>query len=203
MKRWEPGQAIVLREVWRNKVYSIIPVRVAQDSSSWSALYLPPQTVCLWPHTSAGEPLRIPANEWELDGDPWTGGDVLYLVQPGSGYTAIAFWNENNLFDHWKINLEEPMRRTPLGFDYMDQILDIIIRADRSTWHWKDEDEVRQAQALGIFTAEQVSGLYQRGERVIQSILANEPPFDGGWENWKPNPAWRVPLDLPHGWEHV
>ena len=203
MKLWEPGQGVVMREVWRKKVYSIIPVRVAQDSPGWSALYLPPQTVGLWPHTREGITIRMPVDEWVLNGGPWEGGDVLYLVQPGLGYTATGFWDDDHIFDHWKIDLVEPVRRTLLGFDYMDQLLDIIVSADRSTWQWKDEDEVRQAQARRIFTAEQVSDLYQRGERAIQAMLANEAPFDGGWEDWKPDPTWRVPFDLPKGWERV
>lgn len=95
------------------------------------------------------------------------------------------------------------MRRTPLGFDYMDQLFDIVVSADRSTWHWRDEDEVRQAQALGIFTAEQVGELYQLGGRAVQSMLANEPPFDRDWEIWSPDLTWRVPLDLPQGWEQI
>lgn len=203
MKLWEPDQVIVIREIWQNKVYSVTPVRVVQDTLRWSALYLPPQTPCLWPHTREGVTIRIPTEEWVLDGGPWTSSDVLFLVQPGSGYTAVGFWDDDYRFHSWKINLEQPMRRTPLGFDYMDQLLDIVVRADRSTWHWKDEDEVRLAQALGIFTAEQVSELYQLGERAVQSILSNEPPFDGNWENWKPDPAWRAPLDLPQGWEQI
>jgi len=203
MKLWEPGRAIILREVWRNKVYSIMPVIVAHDSSSWSELYLAPQTPCLIPHTREGVMIRIPTDEWVFDSVEWAGGGVLYLVQPGSGYTAIAYWDDDHVFDHWKINLEEPMRRTPLGFDYMDQLLDILVSADRSTWRWKDEDEVRQAQARGIFTAEQVSELYQRGEHAVQSILGNEPPFNEDWENWMPDQAWRIPTDLPQGWERV
>jgi hypothetical protein len=203
MKLWKSGQVIVLREVWRNKVFSIIPVRVVKDTANWSALYLPPKTPCLWPHTQEGKTIRLPTDEWVLDGEAWTSSDVLYLVKPGTGYTAIAFWDSDHNFDHWKINLEEPMRRTSLGFDYMDQTLDILISGDRSTWKWKDEDELRQAQALGIFSVDQVNELYQRGERVIQSILANEPPFDGGWEKWKPNLSWREPIDLPQGWDCI
>jgi hypothetical protein len=203
MKLWEPGQVIVIREIWQNKVYSVTPVRVVQDSMSWSALYLPPQTPCLWPHTREGISMRIPTDEWVLDGGAWTSSDVLYLVQPGSGYTAVAFWDDDFNFNSWKINLEKPMRRTRHGFDYMDQLLDIVVSADRSTWHWRDEDEVSEAQARGIFTAKQANELYQLGERAVQSLLANEPPFDRGWENWKPNPAWRVPLELPSGWEQV
>lgn len=95
------------------------------------------------------------------------------------------------------------MHRPSLGFDYMDQLLDIIVSADRSTWEWKDEDEIRNAQARGIFTAARGGELYQRGERAVQSILANEPPFDANWKNWKPDLAWRAPHGLPEGWDRV
>jgi len=203
VKLWNPSQVIVIREIWQNKVYSVTPVRVVQDTSNWSALYLPPQTPCPWPHTREGTSIHIPTDEWVLDGGPWTTSDVLYLVQPGSGYTAFGFWNDDFTFHSWKINLEKPMRRTSHGFDYMDQILDIVVSADRSSWHWIDEDEVRQAQDLGLFTVEQVTELYKLGKRAVQSLMANEPPFDRDWENWKPKPAWRVPLDLPSGWEQV
>ena len=203
MKLWKPGQVIVIREIWQNKVYSVTPVRVVQDTLNWSALYLPPRTRCLWPHTREGETIRIPTDDWVLDGDPWTTSDVLYLVQPGSGYTAVGFWDDDYNFHSWKINLEEPMRRTPVGFDYMDQLLDVVVSVDRSTWHWKDEDEVDQALEQGLFTEEQANALYKLGEHAIQSMQANEPPFDGNWENWKPNPDWRIPLDLPQGWKQV
>ena len=159
MKLWKPGQVIVIREIWQNKVYSVTPVRVVQDTMKWSALYLPPQTLCLWPHTREGKTIHIPRDEWVLDGGAWTSSDVLYLVQPGSGYTAVGFWNDDYIFHSWKINLEEPMRRTPLGFDYMDQLLDIVVNSDLSTWHWKDEDEEgspgdaahAEPQGIGIF----------------------------------------------------
>jgi len=203
MKLWEPGQVIAIREIWQNKVYSVIPVRIVQDTFHWSALYLPPRTPCLWPHTREGMTIRIPTDDWVLDGDAWTSSDVLFLVQPGSGYTAVGFWDDEYNFHSWKINLEQPMRRTLTGFDYMDQLLDIVLSADRSTWHWKDEDEVHMAQSMGIFTKEQVNGLYKLGEHALQAILANAPPFDGDWENWEPDPSWRVPLDLPQGWEQV
>ena len=192
-----------MREVWRNRVYSIYPVRVAQDSTTWTALCLPRQAVALYPHTRDGKPIRIPQDDWILDGGPWDGGDVLYLVHTGLGYTFTGSWDEEHNFRGWKIDLVEPVRRTSLGFDYMDQLLDIIVRADRSTWYRKDEDEVAEAQARGIFTAQQVSDLYQRGEHALQLILKNEPPFDIDWENWSPDPAWRIPVDLPQGWEKV
>ena len=202
MKFWEPGQAIVMREVWRNKVYSVTPVRVVQDSSSWIVLYRPPHTTNLWPHTREGVTMRIPQDEWVLDGGPWPRG-ILYLIHVGLGFTFSGAWDDDHIFGGWKIDLIEPVRRTSHGFDYMDQLLDIIVSADRSSWYWKDEDEVGEAQARGIFTAEHVRNLYQRGERAVQAILENEPPFDANWEIWRPNSALREPFDLPKGWEQV
>lgn len=203
MNLWEPGQGIVMREVWQSRVYSIFPVRVVQDSTSWTTLCLPRQAYALYPHTVEGNPIRIPQDEWVLDGGPWEGGDVLYLVQAGVGYTFIGWWHEDHSFGGWKIDLVEPVRRTHLGFDYMDQLLDIIVSADRSSWYRKDEDEVKEAHERGIFTAEQVSDLYRRGERALQSILENEPPFEREWETWRPDPAWLVTFDLPQGWQQV
>lgn len=202
MNLWKIGQGVILREVWRNKIYSIMPLRVVQDSQTWTALYLPPFTLSLFPHTREGKVLRIPTDDWVLRGEPWE-GQGLCLVQAGLGFTVSASWDRDQHFDHWKIDLVEPVRRTPLGFDYMDQLLDIIVSPDRSTWYWKDEDEVRIAEKRGIFTAQQVSDLYRRGERAIQAIQANEPPFDGDWEYWRPDPSCCIPYKLPDGWEKI
>ena len=203
MRLWTPGEVIVLREVWRGRVYSAIPVRVVSDSNDFAALYLPPRTPCKWPCTREGATIRLRTEEWILGGEAWTKGDVLYLVQPGSGYTCIAFWNEQRIFDHWKVNLEEPMRRTPVGFDYMDQVLDIIISGDCSVWYWKDEDELAEAKARGIFSSQEVHAIRAKGARVIERLHAKQPPFDGKWEHWSPDPAWRVISGYPPGWDVV
>lgn len=166
-------------------------------------LDLSPKTPCLWPHTYDGKSIRIPTDDWVLDGGTWTSSDVLFLVQPGSGYMAVGFWDYDYIFHSWKIKLDKPMQRTHIGFDYMDQLLDIVVSADRSNWYWKDEDEVCYAQELGLFTTEQVSELYKLGEHAVHSSLANDPPFDGNWEFWKPEPDWRGPLQLHQGWEQV
>ena len=44
---------------WQGKAYSATPLRVVQDTPAWAALYLPPGTPCLWPHTRQGETIRI------------------------------------------------------------------------------------------------------------------------------------------------
>jgi hypothetical protein len=203
MELWTPGQGILLREIWQNRVYSVVPVRVVQDSPDMTALYLPPGTRSLWPHTRTGETIRIPVDDWVLDGGPWDGGDLLYLFQPRVGYTATAVWDRDRIFDHWKIDLVETPRRTALGFAYMDQLLDILVSADRSSWRWKDDDEVVEAQARGILTAEQAHQLYRRGEDALEALRTRVAPFDLDWEHWQPEPSWRIPFNLPPGWDRI
>jgi protein associated with RNAse G/E len=40
----------------------------------------------------------------------------------------------------WYVNLQCPYRRTPLGIEAMDLMLDIVVEPDM-TWRWKDDDE--------------------------------------------------------------
>ena len=64
------------------------------------------------------------------------------------------------------MNLEEPLKRTAIGFDYLDQLLDIEIAVDLSSWKWKDEDELEEAVARGDYDARRMrigSGTRGRG----------------------------------------
>jgi hypothetical protein len=203
MRLWEPGEGIVMREVWRGRVYSIFPVRVVQDSPAWTALCLPRLATGLFPHTAEGMILRIPVEEWILKENPWQGEDILYLIHAGLGYTFTGWWDTGHVFGGWKIDLVEPPRRTRLGFDYMDQLLDVVVSPERSTWSWKDEEEVEEARARGLFTEAQVRDLYRRGEEALRLLRSGEPPFHVSWEGWKSEPAWQIPFDLPPGWEQV
>jgi Protein of unknown function (DUF402) len=91
------------------------------------------------------------------------------------------------------VNFEEPARRTSLGWDYRDHKLDLIVRPGGSV-EWKDEDELAQAGAAGLLDEAAVRA---EAERVLA-----DPPWPTGWERWRPEPTWRVPV-LPEGWEGV
>ncbi len=84
----------------------------------------------------------------------------------------------------------------------MDYLLDIVISADQSTWHWKDEDEFNQAVAIGVFSPEEARAIRQEGERIIQLFKAGRSPFRDGWENWRPPAEWGLPT-FPEGWEEL
>ncbi|MBI3913922.1 MAG: DUF402 domain-containing protein [Chloroflexi bacterium] len=146
--------------------------------------------------------LKFPVERWTL-GDFAATGHTLFFVKSGATHTTTsACWDERHSFDHWKVDLIQPMRRTSIGFDYLDQILDIIISADRSEWHWKDKDELQAAQLNGVISPQQARELYAEGERAIESMRANQPPFDREWEKWTPDSTWKIP-DLPPGWNFI
>jgi predicted RNA-binding protein associated with RNAse of E/G family len=115
---------------------------------------------------------------------------------------VLVFWlEEHSVHRDWYINLEDPLRRTFIGFDYMDQLLDIIVQPDLTGWFWKDEDEFQEAQESGLISPEKAGEMRADGERVVRMILSGKSIFNG-WEHWKPDPAWKIPA-LPEGWDKV
>jgi predicted RNA-binding protein associated with RNAse of E/G family len=82
----------------------------------------------------------------------------------------------------------------------MDHLLDVVISADRSDWHWKDDDEFEQAVAIGVYTPNEAQAIRSEGERVIKIFQNNQSPFCDGWERWSPPATWGIP-ELPAGWD--
>ncbi|MGH2403951.1 MAG: DUF402 domain-containing protein, partial [bacterium] len=156
MSAFRPGDQIVLRQVWQGKVWFVRPVTVVRDAPELVALYVAPGTICKWPRTVDGQRLRVPRDEWVLEDVPWA-GRMLRLTVPGEAHSVLLFWNESGQFVSWYIDLETPMSRMPLGFDYMDQMLDIVVAPDLSSWRWKDEDELQQCVRLGLWDATQAT----------------------------------------------
>jgi len=99
------------------------------------------------------------------------------------------------------VNLEDSWRKTSLGYDTTDHLLDIWVDPDR-TWRWKDEDHLVEAVEVGLFTSEKAEAIRAEGERAIERIEAWSAPFDEGWETWTPPPGWTLP-QIPDGWHRL
>ena len=112
-------------------------------------------------------------------------------------------WGENGReLAHWYINLQEPLRRTQIGFDTRDNMLDIVVAPDLSAWRWKDEADVANAVEAGILSGDEAAEIRREGERVIELIERGTPPFDPAWATWRPDRAWAFPELVP-GWADV
>ena len=206
MSRWKSGDHLLLcevwlREVWQRKIWTVRPVTIVRDEPDLIALYMPNGTSWLRTIDAGGYPLRLPGGDWRLKEDRLN-IHHLGLAVPGEPYSVILMWEEGWKFRWWYINLEQPLSRTPIGFDFMDQTLDIVVAPDMLSWRWKDEDEFEEAQKKGIFTPEQAALIRSAGERVLEHLLARRPPFNERWEDWRPDPAWHRPEIAP-GWETV
>jgi hypothetical protein len=196
-----PGDAVLLREVFLGRVWAARPVRVVRDTADLVAVYFAPGT--LWKRPVDGdEPLRLQQANWTLADVEWRGNAALRHFTPGTRHSVIVFWSEDFAeFRGWYVNLETPMTRTSLGFDYLDQALDIVIEPDRS-WRWKDEDEFALAQERGLISEADAAALRAEGLAVVARLDAWEAPFADGWQDWRPQPGWR-PVPLPAGWDVI
>jgi hypothetical protein len=205
MMSWEPGAAIVRRSVKDGVVRSGHAMRVVQDEPELIALYLCPGSVGMQRKGRRGGPggRQMLPDGWtgEYEERTWHSAHLLILYRPGDAYSVSLFWREaDGVLDYWYVNLEDPWRRTALGFDTWDHTLDIVVTADLSSWRWKDEDELAWAQENGLFTAEQAGAIRAEGARAARAIEARAWPYQEGWERWRPEPRWG-PLALPPGWQ--
>lgn len=182
---WASGETIVIRHVWRCRVFLAWTAVVVEDGVDALAVWLPPGAACMRPAVRDALPY-----EQRLVEQPWRAPGVLQLMRPGA---AHAIWH---LAESWYVNLQEPFRRTPLGIDTADQLLDLV-RTRGGRWRWKDEDELGAAVAGGYLSESEAAAIHAEAERVVAA-----DPVPTGWESWEPDPAWPIPT-LPPGWDRA
>ncbi len=201
---WRSGDAVVMRDIWNGKISNARPVTVVRDSADLIALWTAPGTRWKVATKPDGRTARIPLDtHWDYRERVWTGGGVLHLMMPGAAHATWALWSEGNTrLIEWYVNLQEPVRRTRIGFDYTDHLLDLVISADFQKWHWKDQGELREACARGLLPLSKTQAIQEEGERVLASVMAGRPPFSTTWSDWSPDPTWPVP-ELPANWDEA
>jgi predicted RNA-binding protein associated with RNAse of E/G family len=199
--RFQPGAAIALRELWNGKVWYARAATVVLDDDL-TMLFVHAHAHAKEPVRPDGVALRIPTDVWTLrdvdHGSTWN----LSFAFPERSYAVILGFEPTGELREYYVNLQTPLARSDVGFDTVDHLLDVRIRADRSSWAWKDEDELDEAVAEGLFTAEDAASFRRWGERAVEHVVRREPPFDRDWSSWRPDRSWTAPV-LPPGWDVV
>ena len=199
---WQPGDHIVLREIWRGRIWSGRPYTVAADTSERLVIYMAAGSHWMRPVHQDGSAIHGREPDWTLDEAIWP-IEALRIVEPGRHHSVLLLWTEGfGEFLRWYVNLEEPLTRSAIGFDYLDQLLDIEIAPDLSAWHWKDEDELEDAIGSGLITLQKAELIRAEGNRVIEALETGQPPFDEPWDTWRPDPRWHSPA-LFTGWNDL
>ena len=191
---WRHGETVVHREVWRGRPWCVCPVVVVEDTPELLVTYLPEEAPFAFPPSADGRP-----HPWSAKRS-WAGHGVLVLRRPGEAYSVWHFWNgPARRFAGWYLNLEEPFRRTAIGYDTQDLELDVWIPADGS-WTFKDEDLLDERVGDGRYPEEQAEATRALGAEIGAMLDRGERWWDGRWAAFAPDPAWRAPA-FPEGWE--
>jgi len=143
-RRWNPGETAVLRYITRDGRPGMSwPFTVVEDRDDLLALYIPKGAVYKRFVRRPASELRERGYVRELQDTEWR-RDVLRLMYPGAHHSIWVFWeHEDGVRRHtaYYVNMEEPFRRSGIGFDTNDHTLDIVVTPDLE-WRWKDEDEL-------------------------------------------------------------
>ena len=194
---WRNGDPVLMRYVFRGRVRWAFPETFVAETEDAICLYCQPGTLGKRPTRSFFEdPGQIAQGHWEHVDHQWVQHHVLWLQRLGRRHSLGLFWDEDWQFRGWYVNLQEPVRRSQLGFDIRDQALDITV-APNGSWSWKDEDHLARLVELQVFSADEAEVIRAEGKRVV-----DEWPFPTGWEEWRPDPGWKPPT-LPAGWDVV
>jgi hypothetical protein len=210
------GDVVVLRELWKGRVWKARPWIVVRDRPDELVLWIPKGTPTKIPPGSG-----IPRDEWTLEDGSFF-SDALRVVTPGiarardadsqrpprrahdlqaqsaragTAHSILHFF-EDGRFRRWYVNVERPLRRSRIGFDYLDLELDVLVEQDGS-WRLEDEDELEEAVRLGVISADEATDVRAEARRVIDRW-----PFPTGWESFVPDAGWELP-QLPPDWDTV
>lgn len=189
---WRTGEVIVRRDVFRGRPWLAVPVVVVRDEPDLLVTYTP-----------EGAPFGFVGDDHPWFGrERWTGHGTLELLEPGRAHSIWVFWDGPHR-EHaaWYFNLQDPFRRTAIGFDTHDHELDLWMEPD-GTWHWKDVELFEQAVGARRYTPSQATAVRAEGERIAAKLGRGERWWDESWAHWQPDPRWPV-LELPPGWDRV
>ena len=192
------GDQVVLREIWRGRIWSGRPYTIVKDTHGQLIMYMGAGVRWVRPVRADGSAIHGRELNWALGESVWP-IEALRIVTPGRHHSVLPLWTKGfGEFLKWYVNLEGPLTRSATGFDYLDQLLDIEIAPDLSAWNWKDEDELEDAVANGLMTPQRTDLIRAEGIRVIEALDKRAAPFDEQWHLWRPDPQWESP-GLPAG----
>ncbi|KOU42091.1 hypothetical protein ADK55_26485 [Streptomyces sp. WM4235] len=181
------GEVIVRREILDDYEWIRYPVRVAADDGHTLAVYLAKNT----PLTFGTQEFRWGPHPWAAFEHVWQSDGVLQLQRPGEGYSVWAR-REGSRFQGWYVNFQEPMRRTPDGFDTLDQELDLWIPGDGSPYRWKDVDEFEERVRSGGFTTHEEASVRAAAAEVV-ALVERGAGWWEEWRDWRAPTSWEVP----------
>jgi hypothetical protein len=183
------GERIVIREVLNDKVWTVRPVTVQEDSDTQIVTWLAPGTLIEYPvgveHGRTCISMWL-SGQWDLYEKEFLPPGVLRIAPRDAPFEVFAPITDDGV-QWWYVNFQQPLRRTPLGFDTMDEILDLVVSPDCRTWERKDVDEVELAFDMGFLSDSDAKRIEGNCRAVEESLARGDVPWDRSWGTWRPD----------------
>ncbi len=190
---------IVRREIVHGKPWLGVPQIVVEDSEGLLVTFTP--TGAPFGFATGPWPTPTGRHPW-FPNKVWKGHGTLHLMRPGDSYAVWVFWEGSQReFAGWYINIQEPFRRTVIGYDTQDLELDLIVEPNGS-WSFKDLELLEARVTEGRLTRLQVSAIRDEGARIAAELRAGHLWWDLSWASWQPDLSWPTP-SLRRGWSRV
>jgi hypothetical protein len=199
---WQTGDVVALRYITTDRrVEMTWPCRVVRDTDELVALFIAAGSIYrAGPKRTAAQKLQDARRPLPSGERVWR-NDTLRLLFPGARHSVALFWEgscSQRRFLRYFVNLEEPFRRTAVGFDTQDHTLDVVVTPELECT-WRDEAEFDDHVRLGFFTAALAAAVRAEARRTVDAIRAGTHPCLHRWDQWAPDARWPVPA-LPARW---
>jgi len=203
---WKPGDIIVWRGIYRNRVWHAQPVIVVKDTSEEIVVALLPGAEGVAPegYLDGKKPKWWDFNDktWQLEKYHWRINRLLILLAPQKYYATMFFWNgKSNEFLCYYINFQVPFQRSRDGIDTLDLDLDLVIHPNFS-YEWKDVNEYQKAIDNRAIPLDWIQEIDTAKQEILDKLEQRQYPYDGSWLNWMPDPGWSPPK-LPENWDKI
>ncbi|MGH3488172.1 MAG: DUF402 domain-containing protein [Actinopolymorphaceae bacterium] len=133
------------------------------------------------------------SGEWSLGTSVFRDGSILGFQLPDVWFSVLLLFQPSGELAIWYVNFEQPYRRTPIGIDTCDHILDLVFDKD-GTHEWKDEDDYAHGRRLGLVTDAQHAEIERAKDQAFGMFEQRTGPFDEKWLTWRRGPAWPLPV---------
>lgn len=125
------------------------------------------------------------SGEWELSEKEFHAPGMLRIAPANAPFEVFAPTTLEDGIQSWYVNFERPLRRTRRGFDTMDEILDLVVSRDFSSWTRKDTDELELAVTMGFFSPRDRQRIEQSCSDVESSLARGDVPWPHEWATWR------------------
>ena len=197
---------MVRRDVFGGKVWTAAPHRVITDDGSTLLVSCWPGVVQMAPTSwigwvRHGDPAvrqqglhNLAGGHWELDRFTWRDTTLLVRYTAGDYFSVSRFFDRHDRCGHWYVDFVRPPRRTTLGIDTFDLVLDLVVSDDLSRHRWKDDDEYAQGRRLGLIDDTTHAQVDLARQQVLGLVETRQGPFAGDWSSWRRDPDWPPPV---------